>query len=473
MPYVGNEPTSNFASVTKDSFSGDGSTTAFTLSKASTTNGVAVFVENVRQEPTIAYAVSGTTLTFTAAPVTSSGNNIYVLHHNAVASTANHPAAQDLTAVKGTFTGAFTSLGIDDNANATSITIDSAENVGILNTSPSSYGNAHELVVGNHSIDDAGITIATTTGSSARFQFADNTSSPFIGAIEYAHNTNAMMFYTNAAKKFEISTNGKFTLTHGGNEDGVVYTNSNDSNGGSHIKLESYRSATGNFWFMQGVSDSDGTPDREFRITGEGEFFSDASAYNTGAGDYAEYFEWKDGNSSSEDRRGYPVVLDSDNKIRKATSDDAKANIIGIVSANPAVVGDNPDSWKGKFVRDDYNGIVKEEYTLTQWEVDAKNSVGADIKETKSYHTDRIPSDVTAPSDAVVKTKDEDGNTLMRRKMNPDYDRSKTWIPRSERKEWDAIGLMGKLFLRKGQPTGDRWIKMRSISDAIEEWLVR
>ena len=104
MGYLGNEPTSNFASVTKDLFSGDGSTVAFTLSKASTTNGVAVFVENVRQEPTIAYAVSGTTLTFTAAPVSSSGNNIYVLHHNAVASTANHPAAQDLTAVKGTFT---------------------------------------------------------------------------------------------------------------------------------------------------------------------------------------------------------------------------------------------------------------------------------------------------------------------------------------------------------------------------------
>ena len=104
MPYVGNEPTFNFASVTKDLFSGDGSTVAFTLSKVATTNGVAVFVENVRQEPTIAYAVSGTTLTFTAAPVSSSGNNIYVLHHNAVASTANHPAAQDLTAVKGTFT---------------------------------------------------------------------------------------------------------------------------------------------------------------------------------------------------------------------------------------------------------------------------------------------------------------------------------------------------------------------------------
>ena len=105
MPYVGNSPASNFASVTKDTFSGDGSTTAFTLSKAATTNGVAVFVENVRQEPTTAYAVSGTTLTFTAAPVSASGNNIYVLHHNAPASTATHPSAQNLLAVDGTFSG--------------------------------------------------------------------------------------------------------------------------------------------------------------------------------------------------------------------------------------------------------------------------------------------------------------------------------------------------------------------------------
>ena len=105
MPYLGNSPAANFASVTKDTFSGDGSETAFTLSKAATTNGVAVFVENVRQEPTTAYSVSGTTLTFTAAPVSSSGNNIYVLHHNAPASTATHPAGQDLTAANATLTG--------------------------------------------------------------------------------------------------------------------------------------------------------------------------------------------------------------------------------------------------------------------------------------------------------------------------------------------------------------------------------
>ena len=58
MPYLGNNPTANFASVTKDTFSGNGSATAFTLSKVATTNGAAVYVENVRQIPTTAYAIS-------------------------------------------------------------------------------------------------------------------------------------------------------------------------------------------------------------------------------------------------------------------------------------------------------------------------------------------------------------------------------------------------------------------------------
>ena len=183
MPYVGNSPANNFASVTKDTFSGDGSTVAFTLSKAATTNGVAVFVENVRQEPTTAYAVSGTTLTFTAAPVSASGNNIYVLHHNAPASTATHPAAQDLTCA------GFTSTGIDDNADATSITIDSSENVGIKTTTPTNY-YADDLVV--TAPDEGGITIVGGTTERNYLAFADGTSGDarYRGLISYDHNTD-------------------------------------------------------------------------------------------------------------------------------------------------------------------------------------------------------------------------------------------------------------------------------------------
>ena len=122
MPYLGNTPSTSFATVVKDSFSGDGSETAFTLSKVATTNSVSVFVENVRQEPTTAYSVSGTTLTFTAAPVSSSGNNIYVLHMNPT-TTTTHPAAQNLTAVDGTFTG---NIDVDGTANLDVVDIDGA-----------------------------------------------------------------------------------------------------------------------------------------------------------------------------------------------------------------------------------------------------------------------------------------------------------------------------------------------------------
>ncbi len=59
------------------------------------------------------------------------------------------------------------------------------------------------------------------------------------------------------------------------------------------------------------------------------------------------------------------------------------------------------------------------------------------------------------------------------RQLSPSYDDTKTYVPREERQEWDAIGMVGKLRIRKGQQTGTRWIKMRDVSDAVEEWLVR
>ena len=56
---------------------------------------------------------------------------------------------------------------------------------------------------------------------------------------------------------------------------------------------------------------------------------------------------------------------------------------------------------------------------------------------------------------------------------NPSFDDTKTYVSREDRQEWDAIGMVGKLRIRKGQITGTRWIKMRDISDTVEEWLVR
>lgn len=77
MSYVGNVPTT--ASFPFDQFSGNGSTTAFTLSYAPAgATSIIVSISGVVQNPNT-YSVSGTTLTFTPAPPTGT-NNIAVLY---------------------------------------------------------------------------------------------------------------------------------------------------------------------------------------------------------------------------------------------------------------------------------------------------------------------------------------------------------------------------------------------------------
>jgi hypothetical protein len=78
MPYLGSTPNASFSTRTKQDFTANGSTTAFTLSSAvASANDIEVFVGNVRQEPTDAYTVNGTTLTMSEAPAT--GMNFYVV----------------------------------------------------------------------------------------------------------------------------------------------------------------------------------------------------------------------------------------------------------------------------------------------------------------------------------------------------------------------------------------------------------
>ena len=80
MAYLGKEAVNRSTGTSKDSFSGDGSTTAFTMSKSVLlVTDIEVFVDNVQQEPTTAYTVSGTTLTFDEAPANGT-NNVYVIH---------------------------------------------------------------------------------------------------------------------------------------------------------------------------------------------------------------------------------------------------------------------------------------------------------------------------------------------------------------------------------------------------------
>jgi hypothetical protein len=72
VPYVGNQPTS--VAFLTDTFNGNGSTTAFTLSAApATSSSILVAVSGVLQDPST-YSTTGTTLNFSAAPPSGTGN---------------------------------------------------------------------------------------------------------------------------------------------------------------------------------------------------------------------------------------------------------------------------------------------------------------------------------------------------------------------------------------------------------------
>jgi len=76
MAYIGSTPTNQYYSSLTERFNGDSSSVNFTLSRpVYTVYDIEVLVNNVQQDPFSAFTVNGTTtLTFTEAPSTGTGN---------------------------------------------------------------------------------------------------------------------------------------------------------------------------------------------------------------------------------------------------------------------------------------------------------------------------------------------------------------------------------------------------------------
>jgi len=204
MPYQGNTPVESYIATVKDSFNGNGSTTAFTMSKPTQVNDVRVVVENVIQDPSVAYTVSGTTITFTSAPP-SGTNNIYVIHLGPAVATAQPPAEiADATTFASNVSvqGSFTSPGIDDNADATALTIDSSEVVLVGKTSNTFSQQGVALRANNDSqiTRDGGNPLSlnrtSSDGDIAKF-FKDGSTvgniGTFGGTTYFSSNTHAIM----------------------------------------------------------------------------------------------------------------------------------------------------------------------------------------------------------------------------------------------------------------------------------------
>jgi len=199
MPYVGAPVLGTFGTGTKDRFSGNNSSTAFTMSRSvGNANDIDVFVENVRQEPTIAYSVSGTTRRFTGTPATGP-NNIYVVHKAASVnvvppsgrSTDNIADLQVTSTLSGELISGTLNRPVGINATDGSAT-DAGDRI-ILNGTDNGSSNADDSLLYEEATDDVGLVTGTAVDT---FTFDGNAKvegtmrASATGAIKVEGNTD-------------------------------------------------------------------------------------------------------------------------------------------------------------------------------------------------------------------------------------------------------------------------------------------
>lgn len=161
------------------------------------------------------------------------------------------------------------------------------------------------------------------------------------------------------------------------------------------------------------------------KILQNGNMFIDGT-YSSPCADYAELFEWVDGNPDNEDRAGYFVTLDGE-KIRKANQNDTF--ILGVVSGNPAILGDSAElHWNGKYKTDDFGRVLYHDVTVPA------------VTEQREAKGDNGKPEMKT----VVITEE---HTESQPILNPGWDSSQEYIPRLQRKEWTAVGVLGKLVV--------------------------
>ena len=159
--------------------------------------------------------------------------------------------------------------------------------------------------------------------------------------------------------------------------------------------------------------------------------------------DYAEYFEWEDGNTEGEDRVGKFVTLNGD-KIRVAN--DTDDYILGVVSGAPFVLGNGDcDVWNGMILRDEYgrpllDPVQKQELkqiTSTK----ARTYILADGSK-------KVVEETEVLGEEYQPVYNEDGSPVYigyTERINPDFDSTQVYKSRQERVEWDPIGMLGML----------------------------
>ena len=244
MGYIGNQTSNSYTSLDKQTITGDGGA-SYTLDHAvANEQEIEVFVNNVRQEPSVAYTVSGTALTMTGN--VESSDDFYVVFQGKAIQTTSHPEGQDLKARDGTFSGDIkigndtdrtsfltettanlqigggvifeagsgnnaeilnyrTTSMVFGNGGSEDMRIDSSGNVGIGTTSPS-----HPLHVSNSSGNVNAL--LESTGSSASRLYFNNTGMTNAGDTQVWSQNNDLAINTGGSERMRIDSAGRLNI---------------------------------------------------------------------------------------------------------------------------------------------------------------------------------------------------------------------------------------------------------------------
>jgi hypothetical protein len=266
-----------------------------------------------------------------------------------------------------------------------------------------------------------------------------------------------------------------------------------------------------------------GTPSYEARLELVGRAHS-TGGWEGGGRDYAEYLESENGSALP---AGTSVIFTQDGKVRPAHKGEVP---FGIITSNPVVVGNYYSEWPQKYLKDEFGTPLMEEYEeeimepkkeiitrerqKTEQKTISEKETRTDVvlengkycqKEITEMVTREVEEEVFEEVDLyddagkevigkhrvpVMETYEEENEVLdengtpvmvgtgnfekkQRPKLNPDYDESKEYVTRKDRPEWNCVGLLGQLLLRKGQPVAPTWIKIGDKSEKVELWLVK